>query len=68
MNVSMNAAWATFKAYGIKCLGRAGFAEWLEFAASVVRAEAKREEANRAFEAEERRKAMRVVSPEREAA
>lgn len=46
MKVSMNADWARFKAHGVRALGRPGFADWLEHAAAVVRAEAKREAAN----------------------
>lgn len=49
MNISMNADWARFKAHGIRALGRPGFAEWLDYAAAMMRAEAKREAANAAY-------------------
>lgn len=47
MNVGMNADWARFKAHGIKCLGRRGFAEWLDHASKTMHAEANIEEAAR---------------------
>lgn len=49
MNISMNAEWASFQRRGIAKLGRGGFAEWLQHAADVVRAEAKREAIDAAY-------------------
>lgn len=67
MNVSMNADWARFKARGIALLGRPGFADWLDHAAQVVRAEARREAANAAAIAKTGTH-VRLVTEPREAA